>query len=96
MGVLALDLLRDFGFQVENGCGSEKSMPAAENSKELCTPPTVDPGEHGPGGGPIAGVDAGEGVSSLKEDAAPAAVAVTTPIAEGRWFVLPSFNGCNF
>lgn len=84
------DLLRDFRFQVENGCGSEKSMPAAENSKELCTPPTVDPGEHGPGGGPIAGVDVGEGVSSLKEDAAPAAVAVNTPTAEGRWFVVPS------
>ncbi|XP_022994320.1 uncharacterized protein LOC111490081 isoform X5 [Cucurbita maxima] len=73
--------------KVENGCGSEKSMPAVENSKELCTPPTVDPGEHGPGGGPIVGVDAGEGVSSLKEDAAPAAVAVTTPIAEGTSLV---------
>ncbi|XP_023542561.1 uncharacterized protein LOC111802436 isoform X3 [Cucurbita pepo subsp. pepo] len=73
--------------KVENGCGSEKSMPAVENSKELCTPPTVDPGDHGPGGGPIVGVDAGEGVSSLKEDAAPAAVAVTTPIAEGTSLV---------
>ncbi|XP_011652077.1 uncharacterized protein LOC101214766 isoform X2 [Cucumis sativus] len=73
--------------KVENGCGSEKSMPAAENSKELCTPPTVDPGEHGPGGGPIAGVDVGEGVSSLKEDAAPAAVAVNTPTAEGTSLV---------
>ncbi|CAK9327223.1 unnamed protein product [Citrullus colocynthis] len=73
--------------KVENGCGSEKSMPAAENSKELCTAPTVDPGEHGPGGGPIAGVDVGEGVSSLKEDAAPAAVALTTPIAEGTSLV---------
>ncbi|XP_038894020.1 uncharacterized protein LOC120082789 isoform X1 [Benincasa hispida] len=73
--------------KVENGCGSEKSMPAAENSKELCTAPTVDPGEHGPGGGPIAGVDVGEGVSSLKEDAAPPAVAVNTPIAEGTSLV---------
>ncbi|XP_022137416.1 uncharacterized protein LOC111008871 isoform X3 [Momordica charantia] len=73
--------------KVENGCGSEKSMPVAENSKELCTPPTVDPGEHGPGGGPIVGVDAGEGVSSLKEDAAPAAAAVTAPIAEGTSLV---------
>ncbi|XP_023519528.1 uncharacterized protein LOC111782918 isoform X1 [Cucurbita pepo subsp. pepo] len=73
--------------KVENGCGSEKSMPVVENSKELCTPPTVDPGDNGPGGGPIAGVDVGEGVSSLKEDAAPAAVAVTTPIAEGTSLV---------
>lgn len=69
--------------QVENGGGSDKPMPAAaENSKELCMPPPppADPGECGSDDAPIAG----DGVSSGKTEAASQAVAVATPIAEGR------------
>ncbi|EXC04127.1 ATPase family AAA domain-containing protein 1-A [Morus notabilis] len=67
--------------KVENGGGSEKSMPAAENSKEVRTPtpPPADPGECGSGDAPIAG----DGASSAKTEAASQAVAVSTPIAEG-------------
>lgn len=69
-------------FQVDNVGASEKSMPAAENSKELCTPdPPADPGECD---AQIAGEGAGDVVSSGKNDAA-AAVAVAPPIADGTF-----------
>ncbi|PPR83964.1 hypothetical protein GOBAR_AA36746 [Gossypium barbadense] len=68
--------------KVEN---AEKSMPAAESSKEMCTPPAVDPGDCGNGETPIAGDDvnnAGKGETSS------AAVAVVAPIADGSAPVL--------
>ncbi|XP_065873285.1 uncharacterized protein [Euphorbia lathyris] len=65
----------------ENGGATEKSMPAAENSKEFCSPAAADPAECGPGDAPISGEGGGEIVSSGKAEAAPA-VAVVTPIAE--------------
>ncbi|TYI72417.1 hypothetical protein E1A91_D07G060600v1 [Gossypium mustelinum] len=68
--------------KVEN---AEKSMPAAESSKEMCTPPAVDPGYCGNGETPIAGDDvnnAGKGETSS------AAVAVVAPIADGSAPVL--------
>lgn len=70
--------------QAENGGGSDTPMPEADNSKELCMPPPppADPGECGSDDAPIAG----DGVSSGKTEAASqaVAVAVATPIAEGR------------
>ncbi|MBA0821210.1 hypothetical protein Goarm_018081 [Gossypium armourianum] len=60
-------------------------MPAAESSKEMCTPPAVDPGYCGNGESPIAGDDvnnAGKGETSS------AAVAVVAPIADGSAPVL--------
>ncbi|KAI4336307.1 hypothetical protein L6164_014847 [Bauhinia variegata] len=69
--------------KVDNGSASEKPMPAAENSKELCTSePAADPGECGSGDAQIAGAGAGDGLSSGKGDTAPA-VAVAAPIADG-------------
>ncbi|KAA3459493.1 ATPase family AAA domain-containing protein 1 [Gossypium australe] len=68
--------------KVEN---AEKSMPAAESSKEMCTPPAVDPGDCGNGENLIAGDDvnnAGKGETSS------AAVAVVAPIADGSAPVL--------
>ncbi|KAF7838180.1 ATPase family AAA domain-containing protein 1-A isoform A [Senna tora] len=66
--------------KVDNAGASEKSTPAAENSKELCSPePAADPGECD---AQIAGEGAGDGVSSGKGDAA-AAVPVAPPIADG-------------
>ncbi|XP_062115969.1 uncharacterized protein LOC133830079 isoform X2 [Humulus lupulus] len=67
--------------KVENGGGSDKSMPAAENSKEVSTPtpPPADPGECGSGDAPIAE----DAVTSGKNEVASEAVAVSTPIAEG-------------
>lgn len=68
--------------QVDNGGGSDKPMPAAENSKELCMPPAppADPGECGSDDVRIAG----DGVTNGKTETASQAVAVATPIAEGR------------
>lgn len=61
-------------------------MPAAENSKELCTPaePAPDPGECGSAGPQIAGAGgAADGVSSGKGDAMPSvAVAVAPPTVD--------------
>ncbi|KAF4377860.1 hypothetical protein G4B88_031526 [Cannabis sativa] len=67
--------------KVENGGGSEKSMPAAENSKEVSTPtpPPADLGECGSGDAPIAE----DAVTSAKNEVASEDVAVSTPIAEG-------------
>ncbi|XWS60284.1 hypothetical protein CRYUN_Cryun07bG0023300 [Craigia yunnanensis] len=58
---------------------AEKPMMATESSKEMCTPPAVDPGDCGNGEAPIVGdnVNAGKGETSY------AAVAVTAPIADG-------------
>ena len=79
-------------FQVDNGASSEKPMPVAENSKELCTPePAADLGECGSGDAQIAGAGAGDGMSSGKGDAAPA-VAVAAPIADGTSLSIRIFN----
>ncbi|TKY55321.1 AAA domain-containing protein [Spatholobus suberectus] len=68
--------------KVDNGGSSEKPVPPAENSKDLCTPePVPDPGECGSGDAQIAGAGAADGVSSGKGDAMPA-VPVTAPIAD--------------
>ncbi|XWS51392.1 hypothetical protein CRYUN_Cryun12cG0172700 [Craigia yunnanensis] len=56
--------------KVEN---AEKPMTATESSKEMCTPPALDPGDCRNGEAPIAG----DGVTSS------AAVAVASPIADG-------------
>ncbi|XP_021690124.1 uncharacterized protein LOC110671835 isoform X2 [Hevea brasiliensis] len=66
----------------ENGGTAEKTMPAAENSKEFCPPSAADLAECEPGDAQIAGDATGEAVSSAKGEAAPA-VTVVTPIAEG-------------
>ncbi|XAR50320.1 Adenosinetriphosphatase [Bertholletia excelsa] len=68
--------------KVDNGGASEKSTPA-ENSKDLFSPPAVDPSECG-AGDPSAAVlgGAGEALNSGKGGAAQA-VALATPIAEG-------------
>ncbi|XVE54501.1 hypothetical protein DITRI_Ditri03aG0086800 [Diplodiscus trichospermus] len=62
--------------KVEN---AEKPMPAAESSKEMCTPPAVDPGDCGNGEAPIDG----DGVNAGKGETSSAAVAVASPIADG-------------
>ncbi|XVF54672.1 hypothetical protein PTKIN_Ptkin05aG0199800 [Pterospermum kingtungense] len=62
--------------KVEN---AEKPMPAAESSKEMCTPPPVDPGDCGNGETPIAG----DGVNAGKGETSSAAVAVASTIADG-------------
>ncbi|XP_022770360.1 uncharacterized protein LOC111313824 isoform X3 [Durio zibethinus] len=62
--------------KVEN---AEKPMPAAESSKEMCTPPAVDPLDCGNGEAPITG----DGVNAGKGDTSSAAVAVVSPIADG-------------
>ena len=78
-----LGFMISLGFQVENGSSSEKSMPAVDNSKGLCTSePAADPGECGSGDAQIVGASGGDGLSSAKGDAAPA-VAVAAPIADG-------------
>lgn len=71
-------------FQVDNGSASEKST-QAENSKELCSPPVVDPTECGTVDPPTADDDGGGGVSgeAVKEEEVAQAVSVATPIAEG-------------
>lgn len=66
-------------FQVDNGSASEKST-QAENSKELSSPPAVDPPECGAVDPPTADEDGGG--EAVKEEAAQA-VSVATPIAEG-------------
>ncbi|WCJ36243.1 P-loop containing nucleoside triphosphate hydrolases superfamily protein [Euphorbia peplus] len=70
--------------KAENGGPTEKSMPASDNSKELCSPAAPDPAECGPTADapPISGEGAGEIVSSGKAEPTPA-VAVVTPIADG-------------
>lgn len=70
-----------FNFKVENGGATEKPMPATENSKEVCTPAAVDPGECGTGDAPIVG----DGVNGEKTEAK-SAVAVAAPIADGNSF----------
>ncbi|XVF11543.1 hypothetical protein REPUB_Repub08aG0037000 [Reevesia pubescens] len=62
--------------KVEN---AEKPMPAAESSKEICTPPVVEPGDCGNDEAPIAGDD----VNAGKGETSSAAVAVAAPIADG-------------
>ncbi|XP_027334355.1 uncharacterized protein LOC113849024 isoform X3 [Abrus precatorius] len=75
--------------KVDNGASSEKSVPPAENSKELCTPePAPDPGECGSGDAQVAGAAAADGLSPAKGDATPA-VPVTAPIADTT---CPSFS----
>lgn len=54
-------------------------MPAAESSKEMCTPPDVDPGDCGNCEAPIAGDNVNDG----KGETSSAAVAVAAPIADG-------------
>ncbi|KAJ8752665.1 hypothetical protein K2173_005554 [Erythroxylum novogranatense] len=66
----------------ENGGASEKPMPAADSSKELCPPAATHPAERDSGDSPVAVGGGGETVSLGKEEAAPA-VAVVTPIADG-------------
>ncbi|OMO71711.1 hypothetical protein COLO4_28089 [Corchorus olitorius] len=61
--------------KVEN---AEKPIPAAESSKEMCTPPAVDPGDSGNSEAPVVG----DGVSAGKGETS-GAVAVATPIADG-------------
>ena len=58
---------------------AEKPMPAAESSKEMCTPPALDPGDCRNGDTPIAGDD----VNAGKGETSSAAVAVSSPIADG-------------
>lgn len=66
-------------------------MPAAENSKEVCTPePAADPGECGSGDAQIAGAGAGDGLSSGKGEVTPA-VAVAEPIADGTCLAVRNF-----
>ncbi|XWS47818.1 hypothetical protein CRYUN_Cryun13aG0017900 [Craigia yunnanensis] len=59
--------------KVEN---AEKPMPAADSSKEMCTPSAVDPGDCGNGEAPIAG----DHVNAEKDETSWAAVAVAAPI----------------
>ncbi|CAL1405756.1 unnamed protein product [Linum trigynum] len=66
----------------DNGTASEKPMPAAEASKELCPPLAPDPAECGTADGAVAGGGVGEDVSPGKGEAGPA-VAVVPPIADG-------------
>lgn len=73
---LTLDLLE---FQADNGAESEKSTPA-DNSKNLSSPPQVDPQECAAVDPAVAG---GEAVSAGKVEAAPA-ISVITPTAEGK------------
>ena len=54
-------------------------MPAAESSKEMCTPSAVDPGDCGNGEAPIAG----DNVNAGKDETSWAAGAVASPIADG-------------
>ncbi|KAH7865974.1 hypothetical protein Vadar_013788 [Vaccinium darrowii] len=70
--------------KVDNGSASEKST-QAENSKELCSPPVVDPTECGTVDPPTVDDDGGGGVSgeAVKEEEVAQAVSVATPIAEG-------------
>ncbi|XP_039059321.1 uncharacterized protein LOC120203025 isoform X2 [Hibiscus syriacus] len=63
--------------KVEN---AEKPMPAAESSKEMCTPPAVNPGDCGNCEAPIAGDDVN---NAEKAETSSAAVAVVPPIADG-------------
>ncbi|XVE56603.1 hypothetical protein DITRI_Ditri04bG0024300 [Diplodiscus trichospermus] len=62
--------------KVEN---AEKAMPAAESSKEMCSPPALDPGDCENGEAPIAGDD----VNAGKGETSSAAVSVEAPIADG-------------
>ncbi|MED6207390.1 hypothetical protein PIB30_035383 [Stylosanthes scabra] len=85
--------------KVDNASPSEKSIPAAENSKENVAPaePARAPGECGSGGAQaqIDGASSAseEGMSSGKGDAIPSvAVAVTPPIADAT---CPSFSSRN-
>ncbi|XP_039017189.1 uncharacterized protein LOC120148067 isoform X2 [Hibiscus syriacus] len=63
--------------KVEN---AEKPMPVVESSKEMCTPPTVDPGDCGNCEASIAGDDVN---NAGKAETSSAAVAVVPPIADG-------------
>lgn len=63
-------------------------MPAAESSKEMCTPPPVDPGDCGNGESTIAG----EGVNAGKGETSSAAVAVSSQIADGWLFSFSTLN----
>lgn len=64
---------------MENGAGASEKPPPDEDSKELCTPPPVDPGECGAGDTPIAG-------DGVKGESSPAMVAVAPPFADGNFF----------
>ncbi|XP_021898036.1 uncharacterized protein LOC110814772 [Carica papaya] len=68
--------------KVENGAGASEKPPPDEDSKELCTPPPVDPGECGAGDTPIAG-------DGVKGESSPAMVAVAPPFADGSIPILP-------
>ncbi|KAK7265565.1 hypothetical protein RJT34_33186 [Clitoria ternatea] len=75
--------------KVDNGASAEKPVPPAENSKELRTSePAPDPGECGSGDAPIAGASVADGLTSARDDTAPA-VPVTAPIADAA---CPSFS----
>ncbi|KAI3435285.1 AAA domain-containing protein [Psidium guajava] len=64
----------------DSGGGSDRPMPAADNSKELCSPAAVtEPAECADGDAVVAGDDC---VSAAKGEVAPA-VAVAAPIHEG-------------
>ncbi|MED6184991.1 hypothetical protein PIB30_052748 [Stylosanthes scabra] len=83
--------------KIDNASPSEKSMPAADNSKENVAPaePACGPGECGSAGARIDGASSAseEGMSSGKGDAIPSvAVAVTPPIADAA---CPSFSSRN-
>ncbi|KAL6996983.1 hypothetical protein U1Q18_007108, partial [Sarracenia purpurea var. burkii] len=67
--------------KVDIGSASEKSA-QAEISKDLCSPPVVDPPECGTVEPPTTGIDGGEAGSVGKGEAAQA-VALATPIADG-------------
>ena len=71
------------GFQGENGGVTEKPIPTTENSKEL-SPPEEDPDDHGPGDAPNNGGGGGALISGKGQETATPAVAIVTPIAEGR------------
>lgn len=75
-----------FDLQVDNNGGaSEKPPPAAENSKEVCTPePAADPGECGSGDAQVAGVGSGDGLSSDKGEVEPAPIADGTCLESGK------------
>ena len=64
-------------------------MPTTDNSKELSLPEEEDPDDGGPGDAPTTG-GGGRGalISGKGQETATQAVAVVTPIAEGRLLYL--------
>ncbi|KAK9277994.1 hypothetical protein L1049_027551 [Liquidambar formosana] len=64
--------------KVENGGATEKSTPSAENSKDVCSPAALDPGECDSVDPPIA--DVGDAVNSEKVEAVE--IPLVTPLAE--------------